>query len=148
MIFKFERAKEAEGNDFAAFAEAIEAHLEGLGVPLATTTQLMIAFDELISNALAYGAASDGGIGETASGPHKVVVQIDVKDGKALAEVADNGQAFDPLTLPDPDTTLSVEDREIGGLGVHIVRKMMDDVSYSRDEGWNRLRFSKTFELD
>jgi serine/threonine-protein kinase RsbW len=59
------------------------------------------------------------------------------------AEVIDDGRPFDPLGLPDPDVTSSVEDREIGGLGVYLVRKMMDDVIYERRERLNCLIFCK-----
>ena len=140
MIFKLDQASGAEDGDFAELAGRIEEYLDSLPVPVAAAMQLMIALDEAISNALKYGEA-DGVTPE-------VVVTLEVDDGKLLTEVADSGTPFDPLSLPEPDTSLSVEEREIGGLGIHIVRNLMDEVSYSRDEGWNRLRFSKTFEVE
>jgi anti-sigma regulatory factor (Ser/Thr protein kinase) len=62
-------------------------------------------------------------------------------DGKNFAvEIADRGIPFDILSLPDPDTTADIMEREIGGLGVYFIRKMTDEVSYRRAEGRNILR--------
>lgn len=136
MIFKFEPSTEPRDSDFAGLAEEIEQYLESQALPAGATTQLMIAFDELISNVLNYGDARE------------IAVSLAVEGACVRAEVADNGAAFDPLGLPEPDTSQSVEEREMGGLGIHIVRNLMDELAYSRDDGWNRLRFSKTFALE
>lgn len=62
-------------------------------------------------------------------------------DGDAFVlEIADRGSPFDVLSLPEPDTTLDIMDREIGGLGVHFIRKLSDSVSYRRENGQNILR--------
>ena len=58
-------------------------------------------------------------------------------------ELSDDGIAFDPLSLPPPDVSLDIEDRLIGGLGVHLIRTMMDSVSYRREGDWNRLLVTK-----
>ena len=60
--------------------------------------------------------------------------------GSFVVEIADSGIPFDVLSLPDPDTTAGIMDREIGGLGVYFIRKMTDEVSYRREEGRNILR--------
>jgi serine/threonine-protein kinase RsbW len=60
--------------------------------------------------------------------------------------VEDDGPEFDPLSLPPPDVTASLEDRRVGGLGVFLVRKMMDTVSYARVAGRNQLRMSKRLD--
>lgn len=135
----FERTLTDGQTGFVGFLESIETHLDAQRVPPAIAAQLMIVFDEVISNVFSYG--SDGR--EPA-----VCVQIDVRENSVVAVIADDGDAFDPLSQPEPDTTLSVEDRALGGLGIHIVRKLMDEVVYSRNEGWNRLRFFKVFPLD
>lgn len=124
---------------FPQLLEAIEAWLEERGVPPGPSAQLMIAFDEIVSNVLNHGGDE-----------HAPVVDVSLKldEHGVLAEVSDDGTAFDPLTTPAPDTTLSVEDRDIGGLGIHLVRELMDDVSYTREENRNRLRFSKNCTLD
>ena len=61
--------------------------------------------------------------------------------------IADDGRPFDPLTeAPEPDLESAIEDRPIGGLGVHLVRTMMDEVRYRREEGKNRLTLVKRRE--
>ncbi|MHA7819558.1 MAG: ATP-binding protein [Erythrobacter sp.] len=145
MIFRFEPNDANASADFSGFAEQIERFLESRPVPMATVSQVMIAIDEVVSNALNYGS----GLREDCDGSTaELVVSIEIENGKVLAEVADNSAAFDPLSLPEPDTEASVEERDYGGLGVHIVRNLMDEVEYLREEGWNRLRFSKTFEVE
>lgn len=121
---------------FPAFLEAIEVFLEQAGVPPEIVPKFMIAFDELVSNILNYGSANT------------VTARIFLRNEEIAAELRDNGEAFDPLSLPDPDTSLSVEERPIGGLGVHIVRKLMDHVEYSREGDGNRLRFAKNYTID
>lgn len=145
MIFKFEPDKASESADFSRLAEQIEQFLDSRSVPMATVAQLMIALDEVISNVLNYSAAPRE---DSGTGALELVATVDVEDGRVRAEVADNSAAFDPLSLSEPDTEAAVEDRDYGGLGVHIVRNLMDEVAYQRDKGWNRLRFSKTFEIE
>jgi serine/threonine-protein kinase RsbW len=60
--------------------------------------------------------------------------------------VEDDGPQFDPLSLPPPDVTVSLADRKVGGLGVFLVRNLMDTVSYARVAGRNQLRMSKRLE--
>jgi anti-sigma regulatory factor (Ser/Thr protein kinase) len=66
--------------------------------------------------------------------------------GELSVEVADQGVAFDPLTAPPPDLTLSLEDRPIGGLGVLLLKTLAPSVAYRRDRDWNRLSFSISAE--
>lgn len=144
MIFRFEPDPQETGPDFAELAARIEQYLDERAVPGAVLSQLMIALDEVISNVLNYNAAGEGASGAP---PLELAVSVEVEKRRVIAEVADNGAAFDPLSLPEPDTRAGVDERDYGGLGVHIVRKLMDEVAYAREGGWNRLRFSKTFEL-
>jgi serine/threonine-protein kinase RsbW len=147
MIFHFEHDFTAGDRDFAELDGAIADCLETQPVSPAAAAQVMIAFDELISNILNNRQNPSGEHGDNDAVEPKLTVKIEVEHGKVSAEIADNGPAFDPLSLPEPDTDLSAEEREIGGLGVHLVRNLMTDVTYARENGWNRLRFSKTFEL-
>ena len=67
------------------------------------------------------------------------------QQGAALSmEIADDGVAFDPLQAPAPDLDADIDDRPIGGLGVFLVRELMDSVAYRREAGWNRLSVTKT----
>jgi serine/threonine-protein kinase RsbW len=138
MTGEFARTLSDGKAGFPNLLEAIEAHLEDREVPPGAAAQLMIAFDEIISNVLNHGA--DG------RAP-TVEVRLAIGGGRVQAEVSDDGKPFDPLAAPPPDTSLPVDERPIGGLGVHLVRELMDDVAYAHEKGRNRLRFSKIFPI-
>ena len=76
-------------------------------------------------------------------GEGKAEIQIFKTDDEITLVFTDEGIAFDPLAKEDPDVTLSAEDRPIGGLGIFIVKKSMDDVSYKRENGKNVLTIKK-----
>jgi serine/threonine-protein kinase RsbW len=118
-----------------ALLDALESRLLEAGVPMAVTSAVMIAADEVLSNALDY------------SGARSVTLTARAQAGHVTVEVLDDGKAFDPTAMATPDTELSVEDRAVGGLGVHLVRKLMEDVRYERDAGRNRLSFSRSYDL-
>jgi len=114
--------------------DTLEEELAGRGVPVAAVGSVLIAADEVISNALNHGG-----------GAPAVEVAAKVDGDRVTVRIIDDGVAFDPLAAAAPDTTLELEDREIGGLGIHLVRKMMDHVAYERRGKHNRLLFSKSF---
>jgi serine/threonine-protein kinase RsbW len=118
-----------------ALLDALEAHLADAGVPMAVASAVMIAADEVLSNALDY------------SGADSVAVSARARGGRVQVEVTDDGKAFDPTAMATPDTGLSIDERDVGGLGVHLVRKLMDDVRYQREGGRNRLSFSRSYDL-
>jgi anti-anti-sigma factor len=94
-----------------------------------------VALDELVYNPIVYGFAGRG------DGEGSVQVEL---DGEVVrVTITDNGPPFDPLAYADPDTALSVEDRQIGGLGIHLVRQMMDEVSYRYRDGRNIVVLTK-----
>jgi len=119
---------------FPALMDALEAHLLQAGVPMAVASSVMIAADEVVANVLDY---SDAG---------SVAVTAQVREGRVAVQVVDDGAAFDPIAAVAPDTSQSVEARGIGGLGIHLVRKLMDEIGYERAGGANRLRFSKSYD--
>jgi anti-sigma regulatory factor (Ser/Thr protein kinase) len=99
----------------------------------------LIAVEEAFVNICSYAYPEGAGEVELAC----------TAEGEALVlEIADAGRPFDVLSLPDPDTTSGIMDREIGGLGVHFIRKLTDEVSYRRENGRNILRmiFKRTQE--
>lgn len=122
---------------FPDVLDALEAHLDGCGVPAAVIASVMIAADDVISNVLDHGGQG--------AGPPQVEVSVKLVEGQVAVWIVDDGAAFNPLDTAAPDTALALEDRAIGGLGVHLVRKLMDTASYERREGHNRLRFSKRY---
>lgn len=109
----------------AAFAGFAETH----ALPTAVRRSLNVALDELLANAFSHGLAGrDAG---------EVTVEVELDPQRLTVTVTDDGPPFDPFGQDTPDTTLSVEDRPIGGLGLHLVRALVDDVSYQRRDGCN-----------
>ena len=72
--------------------------------------------------------------------------QIALDNNLVTIKIEDNGVMFNPLEKVDPDFPENVEDAKIGGLGIHIIRKLMDNVSYEREKGKNRLTMKKNIE--
>jgi anti-sigma regulatory factor (Ser/Thr protein kinase) len=96
--------------------------------------ELDLVVEELFVNVTRY-AYQEGGSG---------VVEFRYSlpaEGLLWVEIADQGRAYNPLTLADPDLSGSLAERSVGGLGVFLVRQFAQALSYRRDEGWNRLQF-------
>lgn len=104
----------------AVFGEFADAH----ALPAPVRRSMQVALDELLKNTLDYGfAGRDGG---------EVSVEMALGTDRVTLTLTDDGGAFDPFESADPDTTLGVDARRIGGLGIYLVRKMMDEASYER----------------
>ena len=103
----------------------IDAVLEEHGCPMKTMTQINVAAEEIFVNIAHY------------SGSEKATITISKSDDMAEITFTDSGRPYNPLEKPDPDITLSAEERGIGGLGVFIVKKTMDSVSYNYRDGCN-----------
>jgi len=110
---------------------ALAVHL-----PEETLFQARLVLEEVLMNVISYGAGG-GAVPD-------VQLNMAQKDGTLSMEIADNGIAFDPLQLPAPDLDADIDDRPIGGLGIFLVRELMDSVTYRRDGDWNRLMVTKT----
>lgn len=113
-----------------AFADFAQAHK----VPPAVRRSVSIALDELLNNATAYGFPGRGG---------DVSVEVDLAPDRLSVTLSDSGKPFNPLEMAEPDTALSVDERQIGGLGIHLVRRMMDDVAYHRRDERNVITLTK-----
>lgn len=130
-------------NNFAAIAPASErmrAHLESLGAPAAAVFLADLVIEELVTNTIKYGYDD--------TNAHCVHVSVDFSDGTLTLEVRDDGHEFNPLSRESPDVTLPAEQRDIGGLGIHLVCQMSDDVRYERRDGWNVVIATKRFPED
>ena len=114
----------------------INETLEGYGCSLKAQTQIDIAVDELFSNIVRYAYHPEIG---------SATVQIDQEDGSPYMVLTfkDSGKPYNPLEREDPDVTLSAEERGVGGLGIYLVKKSMDDVQYEYQDGQNILRIKK-----
>ena len=121
-------------------AEAVDLYCEGNAIPSDIAFKINVALEELLMNTISYGF--------TDSNPHEIVVTI-AKDEDAVAiEIDDDGQAFDPLQAAAPDLDAPIEDRRIGGLGIHFVKTMMDTVEYRRADGHNHVTLHKRLVSD
>lgn len=96
---------------------------------------LQLALEEVFTNIVSYGYEDDQ--------VHEVHVEIAVQDGTVTVRVEDDGRPFDPLQKPPPDVTAPLEERAVGGLGIYLVRKLMDSAEYRREGGRNILLLSK-----
>lgn len=114
----------------------VDEQLEQLECPMKTQMQVDVAIDELFSNIAHYAYNTEIG---------SATVRVEVMEAPLAVVITfiDNGVPYDPLAKADPDITLSIEERDIGGLGIYMVKKTMDDVSYEYKDGQNILRIKK-----
>jgi len=94
-----------------------------------------LALEEIVTNVIEHGYEDNG--------EHSIIIRCSVQDGQVMAEVEDDGQPFNPLQSPDPDISKPLEDRPIGGLGIYLVRNVMDAFDYTYQEGKNQIRLKK-----
>ena len=114
--------------------EFVNAHLEAFGCPRKVQAQIDIAIDELFGNIAYYAYNPEVGT---------ATVRVEVAEDAVVITFIDGGVPYDPVAKADPDTTLGAEERDIGGLGIYMVKKSMDDVSYEYRNGQNILRIKK-----
>ncbi len=112
----------------------IDKELEAADCSMKTQMQIDIAVEEIFVNIANYAYSPEVGT---------AVITIDVTDDAFVIGFSDCGIPYDPLAKPDPDITLSAEERSIGGLGIYMVKKSMDDVIYEYRDGQNILTFKK-----
>jgi serine/threonine-protein kinase RsbW len=119
-----------------AALEALERLWAEQGLSRAVTWPVDVSLDEVLANVVRHGLE---GRGDSA----RVDVELVLEQGdppRCEVRVADDGPEFDPLGAPAPDTSLAIDERPIGGLGIELVRRLMDEVQYERRDGRNHLR--------
>ena len=114
----------------------IEEQLEAVGCPMKAQMQIDMAVDELFSN-IAHYAYGKG------TGDATVIFDYDPETRTISVTFEDAGVAYDPLKKDDPDVSLPVSEREVGGLGIFLVKKTMDAMEYERRDQRNRLTIRK-----
>jgi serine/threonine-protein kinase RsbW len=107
------------------------------GVPDIVVNDLNLALDEALNNIISYAYAPEA--------EDEIAVRILLRSGEIVAEIEDGGKPFDPLEVVPPDFSVPVRGRKPGGLGIHFIRSLMDQVAHVRRDGTNRLRLSKQF---
>ncbi len=126
-------------DDIPKLTEFVESELEKIDCPMKAVMQIDVALDEILSNIINYGYPEKSGHVEIR------VLAKDEEPNTVYINFRDNGIPYNPLTKEAPDTTLSAEERGIGGLGIFIVRKTMDDVRYKYENDQNVLTIKKSW---
>ncbi len=113
--------------------------LEELGeeweLPMSFVLSLNLVLEEALTNTILYGYEDKA--------LHSIEILFSKSDKLLNINIIDDGLAYDPTSKPDPDITLSVQERPIGGLGVYLIKKIMDTVAYQRIENKNHLMLTK-----
>lgn len=123
-----------------AVMEFVDEVLERGDCPLEIRTLIDVAVEEIFVNIASYAYTSDEGVAELNAGfegePRRVVITF-----------KDSGVPYDPLEKPDPDISLSAEERSVGGLGIFLVKQIMDKVGYRYENGQNILTLEKRLSV-
>lgn len=128
---------ESKIEDVEVVMKFVESELQSLGCSDDAWMQIKLAIDEIFGNICYYSYGSD-------SGPVKVSVGMSEDNKSVLLTFSDSGIPYDPLEADIPDVELDGDERPIGGLGIFLVRELMDDITYEYKDGNNILCLIKT----
>ena len=122
--------------------KALQRHLniwgEDIGLPAISISRINICLDELFTNIVSYGFEDDL--------EHKISFTLNGDNNFVIINIEDDGIPFNPLDKIDPDFPENVESAKIGGLGILIIRKLIDNVIYERKQGKNKLTMKKNIQ--
>ena len=118
----------------------VDDQLEMAECPMKAKIQIDIAVEEIFVN-IAHYAYAPG------TGDALIRVRISEEPAKVLIDFEDSGIPYNPLEKADPDVTLNVQEREIGGLGIFMVKKIVDEIRYEYADGKNRLTLGKLLRV-
>jgi PAS domain S-box-containing protein len=110
--------------EIAAVNEKFETFAEEFGVPRPIAMKFNLIFDDVLNNVISYAYHDDD--------EHDIEVRMELAGERLIVTITDDGVPFNPLSVAAPRTDLALEDREAGGLGIHLVRNLVDNVSYQR----------------
>ena len=122
-------------SELERMSEAVSAWCKGNAVSAATEFYVNLALDEIVSNVIRYGWKDDG--------EHQLHVRLSRLENELKVEVEDDATPFNPLEVPPADISQPLEERPVGGLGIHLVRHIMDGLEYRRLNGKNLLVMKK-----
>lgn len=117
--------------DLARMPELVERFAAEYHLPPNIVFGMNVALDEMLSNIIKYGYTDDA--------IHEIRVRLSVDGPMVVAEIEDDGRPFNPCAAPAVDVDAPAEERKVGGLGIHIVRKLMSQMDYTRTADRNRL---------
>jgi anti-sigma regulatory factor (Ser/Thr protein kinase) len=121
--------------EVAVLAEALERFGTKHALALETRSTVNVVLEELVTNIIKYGYQGQPG--------QAIYVEIALRPGVLVLSVEDNAPPFNPLLAPEPDLKVPLHQRKPGGVGLHLVRKLMDHLDYQRTGGKNKLSMIK-----
>ena len=122
--------------NIAVVTDFVNEQLEQIECPMKAQIQIDVAIDELFGNIAHYAYSPE-------TGPATVGVEVRENPMAVIITFMDHGIPYGPLEKEDPDVTLSLEERQIGGLGIYMVKKSMDEITYEYKDGQNILKIKK-----
>jgi anti-sigma regulatory factor (Ser/Thr protein kinase) len=126
--------------EIAAVNEKFEAFAKEFGIPATIAMKFNVIFEELLNSIVTYAYSDDD--------EHDIEVRMGLAGKRLTVIIIDDGVPFNPPGAEAPDTDVSLEEREIGGLGIHLVRNLIDDVTYNRRIGKNVMTLMKHLEQE
>ena len=138
MVFKRSLTLKNDVQEVDQIVPVVQAACEAVGFDELTTVQMNLAVEECVVNVVDYAYPEDT--------QGDIMVDVEANEGCLSFSVSDQGVAFDPTKKGDVDTPLPAEERQIGGLGIFLIKSIMDDVSYERSEGRNVLTMKKYYK--
>ncbi len=118
--------------EIARLSEQIEQFGEQVGLSMKVIYKIHLVLEELLTNAILYGYKDDL--------DHKINISVQLKDNRVRIDIIDDGAPFNPIKeAPEPNLDGEVEERDIGGLGIHLVKTLVEKVSYGREGICNHL---------
>ena len=122
-------------DDLRAAADSATQFLKSYNASSEVIFAANLAVEEIVTNAIKYGY--DDAL------KHEIAIRLEMTENTLNIEICDDGKEFNPFNEPEPDISLPPKELKIGGLGVYLVRKMLDACSYDRRDGRNMVRLSK-----
>ena len=123
----------------ARAVEGVLALLNEVGADRKTAYKVRLALEELLVNVVSYAYAP-------LKGDFEVKYEVDAEEKMLSVTIIDSGKPFNPLEAEDPELHAALADRPIGGLGIFMVKNMMDDITYTREDGKNILVVKKSYQ--
>lgn len=130
---------DAKTENIAGVTAFVNEQIVGFGCSVRTQIHIDIAVDELFSNIVKYAYGAE-------TGTVTVRTEVKARPLSLMITFIDRGVPYDPLKSKAPDTTLSANDREVGGLGIYMVKKNMDSMAYEYKDGQNILTITKKLQ--
>jgi PAS domain S-box-containing protein len=120
--------------------DEVDSFLSAHGLEARFRSRLSVVLDELLNNIVSYAYEDDD--------EHEILLVLELSGPRLVLTISDDGIPFNAFAAPPPDTSASLEEREIGGLGIHIVRELMDEVDYHRGIGRNIVTVTKRLDRE